>query len=175
MSELKNLMTRLKAFDVVPPATHAADPAVEELYERKALTELLLPKLWKLVEGYGEPNIDGDSDIQSIAASHVSYVIRYQLTHLGHEITKDAGVALEEAARREKAIANLFLALAAAKQAVVASIGKPAAVVGATYQPEGNGLDSLSELPIIELATIQEQINPPLTRKERRMVEKLTA
>lgn len=98
----------------------ATAPAQPELrpYKRSDLEALLPEKFWLAISDHGEPDVNGDPDLQSIAASHCLYVINYVLRH----VADSEKAALDVAAAREGHSACMFLSLARARRAVEVAI-----------------------------------------------------
>jgi hypothetical protein len=139
----------------------ASAPAQPELkpYKRSDLETLLPEKFWFAVSDHGEPDVNGDPDLQSIAASHCLYVINYVLRH----VDDSAKEALEVAAAREGHSACMFLSLARARRAVEVAIDPeppvplkepvPAPMVAAAedrFAPSMSGLAPMRPFPRFE-------------------------
>lgn len=102
---------------LIARAEASAQPPLQP-YKRADLEALLPKKFWLVISDHGEPDVDGDPDLQSIAASHCLYVINYVLRHADDSHKEQ----LEAAAHREGHSASMFLGLARARRAVITAI-----------------------------------------------------
>lgn len=89
-------------------------------YKRADLKAVLTKKYWAMIEPLGEPNVEGDADVEAINAHRAAHVIRYAID--SHSVANSDELTL--AMEREMKLAKLFSAYSFARGDVVACIAK---------------------------------------------------